>query len=83
MKINIEFDITPEEFREAMGLPNVEEFQKEIMNTMLEKMKNGEAGYDAPSLFEPFISTSMNTMEMVQKNFMDMMSNTPDNNNKK
>ena len=83
MKINIEFDMTPEEFREAMGLPNVEEFQKEIMNTMLEKMKNGESGYDASSLFEPFISTSMNTMEIVQKNFMDMINNKPNNNNKK
>lgn len=79
MKINIEFDMTPEEFREALGMPNVEEFQKEIINSMLERMKSGEAGYDASSLFEPFISSSMNTMETLQKTFMDMMNNSNKN----
>ena len=81
MKINVEFDMTPEEFREALGLPNVEEFQKELMSTMLEKMKNGETGYDASSLFEPFISTSMKSMELFKNSFMDAM-NTTNNNNK-
>lgn len=81
MKINVEFDMTPEELREALGLPNVEEFQKELMNTMLEKMKNGETGYDASSLFEPFINTSMKSMELFKKSFMDAM-NTTNNNNK-
>jgi hypothetical protein len=44
MKINIEFDMTPEELRQAMGLPDVQEFQNKIMKGMMEKMMSGEEG---------------------------------------
>lgn len=74
MKINIEFDMTPEEFRRAMGLPDVQELQKEILNKMMEKMMAGEEGYDAMSLFQPMMKEGMSTMEQVQKNMMNIMS---------
>ena len=74
MKINIEFDMTPEEFRRAMGLPDVQEFQKELMNKMMEKMMAGEDGYDALSLFKPMMKEGMSTMEQMQKSMMDIMS---------
>ena len=32
MKINVEFDLTPEELRQALGLPNIEAFQQRILN---------------------------------------------------
>lgn len=73
MKINIEFDMTPEEFRQAMGLPDVQEFQNEVMKAMMEKMLSGEDGYDAMSLFKPMMSESMKSMDQVQKTFMNMM----------
>ena len=74
MKINVEFDMTPEEFRKVMGLPDVQEFQSEIMKAMMEKMVSGEEGYDAMTLFKPMMSESMKSVDQVQKSFMDLMS---------
>lgn len=73
MKINIEFDLTPEELRQAMGLPDVQEFQNEVLKNMMEKMMSGEDGYDAMSLFKPMMSESMKSMDQVQKTFMNLM----------
>lgn len=74
MKINVEFDMTPEEFRRVMGLPDVQEFQSEVMNAMMEKMTSGEEGYDAMSLFKPMMAESMKSVDQVQKTFVDLMS---------
>lgn len=74
MKINIEFDMTPEELRRAMGLPDVQEFQNEVMKGMMEKMMSGEEGYDAMSLFKPMMSESMKSVDKAQKTFMNLMS---------
>jgi len=74
MKINVEFDMTPEEFRRVMGLPDLQEFQSEVMKGMTEKMLAGEEGYDAMSLFKPMMGESMKSLDQVQKTFMDMMS---------
>ena len=74
MKINLEFDMTPEEFRRVMGLPDVQEFQNEVMKGMMEKMMSGEEGYDAMSLFKPMMSESMKSMDQVQQTFVNLMS---------
>ncbi|MBU2039404.1 MULTISPECIES: DUF6489 family protein [Oceanospirillaceae] len=74
MKINVTFDLTPEEFRRVMGLPDVQEFQKELFASMLEKMKSGEDGYDAMSLYQPMFNEGMNAMGQFQKMMLSMMS---------
>lgn len=74
MKINVTFDLTPEEFRRVMGLPDVQEFQKELFASMLEKMKSGEDGYDAMSLYQPMFNEGMNAMGQFQKMMMSVMS---------
>ncbi len=76
MKINVTFDLTPEEFRRVMGLPDVQEFQKELFASMLEKMKSGEDGYDAMSLYQPMFNEGMNAMGQFQKMMLSMMSGT-------
>ena len=73
MKINVEFDITPEEFRQAMGLPDVQSMHEEIIATIIEKMKISEDGYDAFTLLKPFLNTSMQTMDGFQRNFLETM----------
>ncbi|WP_148254832.1 hypothetical protein [Aidingimonas lacisalsi] len=55
MKINVEFDLTPAEFRQAMGLPDVEGFQQELMSRIQKQMDAGVEGYDPMSLMEPFL----------------------------
>lgn len=74
MKINIEFDMTPEELRRVMGLPDVQEFQSEVMKGMMEKMMSGEEGYDAMSLFKPMMAESMKSVDQIQTTFMNLMS---------
>lgn len=55
MKINVEFDLTPEEFRQALGLPNIEAFQQELLERIQKQMESGVEGYDPMSLMQPFL----------------------------
>ena len=55
MKINVEFDLTPEEFRHALGLPDVEAFQKGLLDRIQKQMESGVEGYDPMSLMQPFL----------------------------
>ncbi|GGY32123.1 hypothetical protein GCM10011297_01190 [Bacterioplanes sanyensis] len=74
MKINITFDMTPEEFRRVLGLPDVAEFQRELFDQMLKRMHSGEDGYDPMSLYQPMMQEGMNTMNQMQKMMFSMMS---------
>lgn len=74
MKINVTFDMTPEELRKLMGLPDVQEMQKEVFGQMMEKMKLGEVGYDPLSLYQPLLSGGLNAMTEFQKLLFSMMS---------
>ena len=47
MKVNIEMDMTPEEARAFMGLPDVAPLQKKMMEDMQARMK---AAFDANDL---------------------------------
>ncbi|ATJ81847.1 DUF6489 family protein [Halomonas beimenensis] len=59
MKINVEFDLTPEEFRRALGLPDVEAFQQELLGRIQKQMESGVEGYDPMSLMQPFLQQPM------------------------
>ncbi|WP_111413769.1 DUF6489 family protein [Billgrantia lactosivorans] len=59
MKINVEFDLTPEEFRRALGLPDVEAFQQELLNRIQKQMESGVEGYDPMSLMKPFLQQGL------------------------
>lgn len=59
MKINVEFDLTPDEFRQSLGLPNVEAFQKNLLENIQRQMESGVEGYDPMSLMRPFLQQPM------------------------
>ncbi len=40
MKINVEVDITPEEMRRFLGLPDVQEWQQSMIDTVAENLSN-------------------------------------------
>ncbi|MAD46421.1 MAG: hypothetical protein CMI02_19300 [Oceanospirillaceae bacterium] len=82
MKINVTFDMTPEEFRKVLGLPEVQEFQQEFFNTVLEKMKSGEEGYDPLSLYQPMFNESMNAVTQFQSMMMKLMAGQAPGDNK-
>ncbi|SHF42755.1 hypothetical protein SAMN02745148_02614 [Modicisalibacter ilicicola DSM 19980] len=60
MKINVEFDLTPAEFRESLGLPDVEAFQRDLMSRIQQQMEAGVEGYDPWSLMQPFMQQGLN-----------------------
>lgn len=67
MKINIEIDLTPEEFRKLMGWPNVQGFQNEIFEQIRNKMVSGVEGYDPLSVMQPYLAQSAGAMDAFQK----------------
>lgn len=73
MKVNVTFDMTPEEFRRLLGLPDVQQFQSDVFNQMMEKMKAGEEGYDPISIYQPMMEKGIGAMADFQQNMMTMM----------
>jgi len=73
MKVNVTFDMTPEEFRRLLGLPDVQQFQSEVFEQMLAKMQAGEEGYDPMSLYQPLVEQGMKSMTDFQQTMMAMM----------
>ena len=70
MKINFEIEMTPEEVRKVMGLPDVEPMQKELMATMQEKMNTYVVEISDPELFmECIMPMGIQGMEQVQDFF--------------
>ncbi|WP_051284112.1 hypothetical protein [Desulforegula conservatrix] len=57
MKINISIEATPEEVREAIGLPNIAGIQSILMSKITDKVKDGSM--DPGSVME-LISPKMN-----------------------
>ncbi|GLR65278.1 DUF6489 family protein [Marinospirillum insulare] len=74
MKVNIELEMTPEEFRKAMGLPDVQPFQDDLMRKIREQMEAGVDGYDPLSLLKPFVSQGFDSVSSYQKMMMDLVS---------
>ena len=67
MKLKLEVDLTPKEFREAIGLPDVSGIQEEIIDTVRTKMAEGVDGFDMASMFKSFVSQGMVTAGEMQK----------------
>ncbi|MCF7990614.1 MAG: DUF6489 family protein [Thiohalocapsa sp.] len=67
MNIKIDIDITPDEMRKLMGLPDVDAFQRQLMEDIRERINQGVEGYDPLKLFQPYLSSSLAGMEMMQR----------------
>ena len=55
MNIKIDIDVTPEEMRRLMGLPDVQPFHEELMNKLREQLQMGAEGYDPLTMFQPYM----------------------------
>ncbi len=67
MKINVEIDLTPQEFRESFGLPDVRPMQQEVMEKIREKTLAAVEGYDPQKMLTPYLQENMRTMEQWQR----------------
>ncbi len=70
MKISIDVDITPEELRRFIGLPNVEKLQQEMVKHAQAYLK--ESGQ---SQYKELVTTAMQPMMAYQSWIQRMMSN--------
>ncbi|MES9844152.1 MAG: DUF6489 family protein [Candidatus Sedimenticola sp. PURPLELP] len=73
MKINIELDLTPEEFRKMMGWPDLSGLHEEMLTKFREQMEAGAEGYDPMSLLKPYMAQSASSMDGFQKMMQGMM----------
>ncbi len=73
MKIDVSVDITPEELRRFLGLPDVKPFQDQLMEQIQERVRAGTGGFDAESLMRPFLAPNLQTMDAMQKMFWKAM----------
>ncbi len=58
MNIKIDIDMTPEEVRRLMGLPDVQEFNQKVMADMMQRMSEGMEGYDPVNFFQSSVVTN-------------------------
>ena len=73
MNFKIDVEMTPEELRKVLGLPDVESFQNDMMDKIQERMNAGADGYDPLTLFQPYMAKSLGSMDSIQKMLMNMM----------
>jgi hypothetical protein len=69
MNVKIDIDVTPEEMRKLLGLPDVDAFQRQLMDDIRKRMTEGAEGYDPMKLFQPYLSGTMASWDLFQKMF--------------
>lgn len=73
MKINIDLDMTPEEARKMMGLPDLEPLQKAMMDKMQSQMEDYFNSLSDPEiLFNKLMPLGLQAMETYQSFFNQM-----------
>lgn len=73
MKFKIDVEMSPEELRKVLGLPDVEGFHEDMMNRIRTQMEEGVEGYDPLTLFKPYLSSGLGSMDALQKIMLNMM----------
>jgi len=83
MKFTINIDMTPDELRRALGLPDVAALQDEMIGRIREQMDAGAEGYDPLTLLKPYMTQGVGSMEAFQKMLFTMMSQYGRNDDRK
>ena len=74
MKIHVDVDVTPEEARRFLGLPDLEPMQQAILKDLQERLQKNIARVDPDALLKSWFSLATQGMEQVQKMFGDLAS---------
>ena len=69
MKLNIEIDMTPEELRRFLGLPDVQNMQNEVFDHIRKKMIEGVEGFDPLSVAKIFFPDGLKQFQEMQQQF--------------
>ncbi|MFT6221564.1 MAG: hypothetical protein ACJA0C_000968 [Candidatus Endobugula sp.] len=76
MKVTVDMDMTPEEARKLMGLPDLEPLQTAMMEKIQEQMEEYSKEFaDPEAMFNKFMPLGINAMEQY-KNFYSQIANS-------
>ena len=67
MNIKVDVEMTPEELRRLFGLPDLEAFQRQLLDDVRERMAQGAEGYDPLKLMQPYVSGNMASWDIFQR----------------
>lgn len=67
MNVKIDIDMSPEELRRLLGLPDVEPIQREMMEKLRKHMVEGINEYDPIKLLQPYLTGTLASWDLVQK----------------
>ncbi len=76
MKVNVEFNCTPEEARTFLGLPDVQPLQDGMMKEFEARMRANIQAMDPESLVKTWLPAGMQGMEQMQKMFWTQLQQT-------
>lgn len=75
MKIHLEFDMTPEEFRKIIGLPEVGFINENLLTQMQNILKSGAEGFEPLSFLTPLVSQSIDNFTLMQNLMLQSVEN--------
>ena len=67
MKIRVEFELTPQEFRESLGLPNISGLQDEALAMLKERLGSDIEDMDVGKVVESWFSHGIEASRKVQE----------------
>ena len=73
MKITVDIECSPKEARETLGLPDVEAFNKRVMDEMMKRVDQGFDPQQMDKLFKDWSEAALSGMGTWQKSFFSLM----------
>jgi hypothetical protein len=73
MKITINVDCTPDEARDFFGLPDVKQFQQDMLAEMQKRMTDHMAAMNPDEMMKQWMPAGIQAMERMQEAFMAQM----------
>ena len=67
MKVNVDIDMSPEELRRLLGLPDVEPLQREMLEKLRKSVIDGVDGYDPVKIMQPYLTGTLASWDFLQK----------------
>jgi hypothetical protein len=67
MNVKVDIDMSPEELRKLLGMPDVEPLQREMMEKLRKRMIEGVDGYDPVKLLQPYLTGTLASWDFLQK----------------
>lgn len=78
MKVNVEIDISPEELRKFIGLPNVEALQSEFVKLAGQYLENAVKQNDVARVVSPLLSAAIQPWANYQRWLTEVMTGKAD-----